>query len=265
MGTARIHTPLVADVHFSAKLAVMAVECGADKLRVNPGNIGGEKEISYVADCVKAHKIPVRVGANTGSIEPHFLQKYGRSAEALVGSALQNVEVFERRGVENIVVSVKASDVPLTVEAYTLLAKRCPYPLHTGDLGIMDEDGFVYFRQRIKRMIITSGYNVYPSQLENILEGNEAVRMACVIGVPDPYKMQKIKAFVMLREGYQPTEETKQKILAYCKKNIAKYAMPYDIEFRDSLPTTLVGKVAYRVLEEEEAAKRGEKLPQAVR
>ena len=137
--------------------------------------------------------------------------------------------------------------------------------LHTGDLGIMDEDGFVYFRQRIKRMIITSGYNVYPSQLENILEGNEAVQMACVIGVPDPYKMQKIKAFVMLREGYQPTEETKQKILAYCKKNIAKYAMPYDIEFRDSLPTTLVGKVAYRVLEEEEAAKRGEKLPQAVR
>ena len=137
--------------------------------------------------------------------------------------------------------------------------------LHTGDLGIMDEDGFVYFRQRIKRMIITSGYNVYPSQLENILEGNEAVQMACVIGVPDPYKMQKIKAFVMLREGYQPTEETKQNILAYCKKNIAKYAMPYDIEFRDSLPTTLVGKVAYRVLEEEEAAKRGEKLPQAVR
>ncbi len=129
---ARIHTPLVADVHFSAKLAVMAVECGADKLRVNPGNIGGEKEISYVADCVKVHKIPVRVGANTGSIEPHFLAKYGRSAEALVGSALENVAVFERRGVEDIVVSVKASDVPLTVEAYTLLAKRCPYPLHVG-------------------------------------------------------------------------------------------------------------------------------------
>ncbi len=137
--------------------------------------------------------------------------------------------------------------------------------LHTGDLGIMDEDGFIYFRQRIKRMIITSGYNVYPSQLENVLEGYEAVQMACVIGVPDPYKMQKIKAFVMLREGYEPTEETKQKILAYCKKNIAKYAMPYDIEFRESLPTTLVGKVAYRVLEEEEAAKRGEKQPQAVR
>ncbi len=130
--------------------------------------------------------------------------------------------------------------------------------LHTGDLGIMDEEGFIYFKQRIKRMIITSGYNVYPSQLENILDGFEAVQMSCVIGVPDPYKMQKIKAFVTLKAGYEPTEETKQSILAYCKKNIAKYAMPYDIEFRDSLPKTLVGKVAYRVLEEEELKKIAE-------
>lgn len=127
--------------------------------------------------------------------------------------------------------------------------------LHTGDLGTMDEDGFIYFKQRIKRMIITSGYNVYPSQIENILDGFESVQMSCVIGVPDPYKVQKVKAFVMLKSGYEPSEETKQNILAYCKKNIAKYAMPYDIEFRDSLPKTLVGKVAYRVLEEEELAK----------
>ena len=128
--------------------------------------------------------------------------------------------------------------------------------LHTGDLGYMDEDGFIYFKQRIKRMIITSGYNVYPSQLENVLEGCEAVHLACVIGVPDPYKMQKIKAFVVPNAGYQPDDSTRELILAHCKKNIAKYAMPYDIEFRESLPTTLVGKVAYRVLEEEEAAKR---------
>ncbi len=127
--------------------------------------------------------------------------------------------------------------------------------LHTGDLGTMDEDGFIYFKQRIKRMIITSGYNVYPSQIENILDGFESVQMSCVIGVPDPYKMQKIKAFVMLKAGYEPSEETKQNILAYCKKNVAKYAMPYDIEFRESLPKTLVGKVAYRALEEEELAK----------
>lgn len=131
--------------------------------------------------------------------------------------------------------------------------------LHTDDLGSMDDEGFIYFKQRIKRMIITSGYNVYPSQIENILDGYEAIQMSCVIGVPDPYKMQKVKAFVMLKPGYEKSEKTKEEILLYCKKNIAKYAMPYDIEFRDSLPKTLVGKVAYRVLEEEEAKKQGEK------
>ena len=128
----RVGVPVVADVHFSAKLAVLAVENGADKLRINPGNIGGEKEVALVADCVKAHHVPVRVGANTGSIEKKHLEKYGRSAEALVLSALQNVAVLERHGVEDIVVSVKASDVPLTVEAYTLLRQRCGYPLHLG-------------------------------------------------------------------------------------------------------------------------------------
>ena len=127
--------------------------------------------------------------------------------------------------------------------------------VYTGDLGVMDADGFVYFRGRRKRMIITSGYNVYPAQLENILEAHEAVQRCCIIGVPDSYKMQKVKAFVMLKPGFPATEETKQRILAHCRKNIAKYAMPYDIEFRENLPTTLVGKVAYRVLEDEELKK----------
>ena len=128
----RVGVPVVADVHFSAKLAVLAVENGADKLRINPGNIGGEREVARVADCVRAHHVPVRVGANTGSIEKEHLARYGRSAEALVLSALQNVAVLERHGVEDIVVSVRASDVPLTVEAYTLLRQRCGYPLHLG-------------------------------------------------------------------------------------------------------------------------------------
>lgn len=128
--------------------------------------------------------------------------------------------------------------------------------LHTGDLGYMDERGFIFFKQRIKRMIITSGYNVYPSQLENIIESHEAVQMSCVIGVKDPIKMQKVKAFVMLREGYEPNTETLESLREHCRKNIAKYAMPYDIEIRKMLPKTLVGKVAYRVLEEEEAAKQ---------
>ncbi len=127
--------------------------------------------------------------------------------------------------------------------------------VYTGDLGFMDEQGFIYFKGRIKRMIVTSGYNVYPAQLENILDAHELVRMSCIIGVPDPYKMRKIKAFVALKDGVEATDQTKQVLLDYCRKNIAKYAMPYDIEFRDALPTTLVGKVAYRKLEEEESAK----------
>ena len=129
---AKIHTPLVADIHFSPKLAVMAIENGANKVRINPGNIGGEKEIKYVADCIKSHKIPVRVGANTGSIEKNFLEKYGRCAEALVESALYNVGILEKFGVEDIAISVKASDVPLTVQAYRLLATKTQYPLHVG-------------------------------------------------------------------------------------------------------------------------------------
>lgn len=127
--------------------------------------------------------------------------------------------------------------------------------LHTGDLGTMDDEGFIYFRQRIKRMIVTSGYNVYPSQIENILDAHEAVRMSCVIGVRDPYKMQKVKAFVVLKDGYTPSDTLKEDLFEHCRRHIAKYALPYDIEFRDSLPQTLVGKIAYTTLEKEEAKK----------
>ena len=130
--------------------------------------------------------------------------------------------------------------------------------LHTGDMGYMDEEGFIYFKQRIKRMIVTSGYNVYPSQIENIIDAMEEVQMSCVIGVPDPYKIQKVKAFVQLRPGIVPSEEIKQKILAHCRDRIAKYAMPYDVEFREQLPKTLVGKIAYTVLEKEEAEKNAQ-------
>ena len=127
--------------------------------------------------------------------------------------------------------------------------------LHTGDLGCMDADGFVYFRQRLKRMIITSGYNVYPSQLENVIEGHNAVLCSCVIGVPDPYRIQKVKAFVVLKPEYRNSHnfgKIKDEIYKHCQNNIAKYAMPYEFEYRDELPRTLVGKVAYTVLEQEE-------------
>ena len=128
--------------------------------------------------------------------------------------------------------------------------------LHTGDLGTMDDDGFVYFRQRIKRMIISSGYSVYPSQLESAIEAHEDVLISCVIGVPDEYRVQRIKAFIVLRDGKEPTEEIKKSILEHCGKTIAKYAMPREFEYRKELPRTLVGKVAYIELEKEEAENR---------
>lgn len=131
--------------------------------------------------------------------------------------------------------------------------------VYTGDLGTMDAEGFIYFRGRAKRMIISSGYNIYPGQIENILDAHPLVQMSCVIGVPDPYKMQKVKAFVKLIPGADRIE-SKAILMAYCRKNIAKYAMPYDLEFREDFPKTLVGKVAYRILEEEEKEK--EKQPE---
>ncbi len=128
--------------------------------------------------------------------------------------------------------------------------------VYTGDLGTMDEEGFIYFKGRAKRMIISSGYNIYPAQLENIFDANELVQMSCVIGVPDSYRMHRPKVFVTLRPGVAANEETRKKIMDYAAKHIAKYAMPKELEFRETLPKTLVGKVAYRQLEEEEAAKR---------
>lgn len=135
-----IHIPIVADIHFNYRLAVSAIENGCDKVRINPGNIGSESNIKAVADCIKAHKIPVRVGSNTGSIEKEFLQKYGKGEKALVESALKSVGILEKYGVDDIVISVKASSVPLTVKAYTLLSEKTDYPLHIGVTEAGTED-----------------------------------------------------------------------------------------------------------------------------
>lgn len=129
--------------------------------------------------------------------------------------------------------------------------------VYTGDLGVMDNEGFIYFKGRAKRMIISSGYNIYPAQLENILDAHEKVQMSCVIGIPDQYRMQAVKAFITLKPGIHPSKEIEEELLRYCREHIAKYAIPKEIEFRDELPKTLVGKVAYRILEEEEEAKLG--------
>ncbi len=127
-----VKMPLVADIHFDYKLAIAALDGGADKIRINPGNIGSEERIAAVASALKQSHVPVRVGANTGSIEKEFLAKYGRSEVSLAESALKNVAILEKHGVENIVVSVKASDVALTVKAYEYIAAKTDYPLHLG-------------------------------------------------------------------------------------------------------------------------------------
>lgn len=125
--------PLVADIHFDHHLAIMAAENGIAKLRINPGNIGGEAHVRMLADCAKRHHIPIRIGVNSGSIEKDILAKYGEpTAEGMVESALQHARMLEKAGFEDIVLSMKASSVKLTIETYRLAAQRCDYPLHVG-------------------------------------------------------------------------------------------------------------------------------------
>ena len=125
--------PLVADIHFDHRLAIRAAENGIAKLRINPGNIGGEARVRELADFAKAHGIPIRIGVNSGSAEKELLDRYGGpTAECLVESALGHARLLEKAGFEDIVLSMKSSDVRLTIEAYRLAAKRCDYPLHVG-------------------------------------------------------------------------------------------------------------------------------------
>ncbi len=126
--------------------------------------------------------------------------------------------------------------------------------LYTGDLGKMDGDGYVYFSQRIKRMIVTNGYNVYPGRIENALDGLKEVEISCVIGVKDKKRMQRVRAYVVLNKGFAPTDGTRASIMKALEHRIAQYALPKEIIFREDLPKTLVGKVHYRLLEEEAAA-----------
>lgn len=128
----QVKIPLVADIHFDYRLAIKSIEGGADKIRINPGNIGGENNVKMVADALRANGVPVRVGSNTGSIDKEYLQKYGKNEISLAESALKNVRILEKHGVENIVVSVKASDVPLSIKAYEYVSQRTDYPLHLG-------------------------------------------------------------------------------------------------------------------------------------
>ena len=137
----RIHIPLVADIHFDYRLAIASIENGADKIRINPGNIGSPERVKAVVDKAKEHQIPIRVGVNSGSLEKHLLEKYGGvTAQGIVESALDKVHMIEDMGYDNLVVSIKSSDVLMCVEAHELVAKQCSYPLHAG----ITESGTVY-------------------------------------------------------------------------------------------------------------------------
>ncbi len=123
--------------------------------------------------------------------------------------------------------------------------------LHTGDVGSMDKDGFVYFKQRVKRIIISNGYNLYPSYIETIINSHPDVFTSTVIGIPHPKKVQVAKAYIVLKDGVKPSKDVEKSIRLHCEKNLARYSLPAVYEFRESLPKTLVGKVAYRELEKE--------------
>ena len=130
--------------------------------------------------------------------------------------------------------------------------------LHSGDIGCMDKDGFIQYKQRIKRMIVTSGYNVYPSQIEEVLESHPAVMDATVIGIPHPYKVEVAKAYIALNKGYSETQKLRDELLELCKKNLAHYSIPKEWEFRKALPKTIVGKVDFKKLQQENMEKRAE-------
>ncbi len=129
----QIHIPLVADIHFDHRLAMKSIEMGINKLRINPGNIGSEEKIAELIKMAKQYKIPIRIGVNSGSLEKEFLEKYaGVTAEGLVDSALKHIHILEKYDFNDIVISIKSSNVPLTIEAYSLLADKTDYPLHVG-------------------------------------------------------------------------------------------------------------------------------------
>lgn len=137
----QIHIPLVADIHFDYRLAIAAIENGADKIRINPGNIGNEERLRAVVEKAKEYQVPIRVGVNSGSLEKHLLEKYGGvTARGLAESALDKVRMIEEMGYDNLVVSIKSSDVIMCVKAHELIAEKCSYPLHVG----ITEAGTVY-------------------------------------------------------------------------------------------------------------------------
>ena len=129
--------------------------------------------------------------------------------------------------------------------------------LHTGDLGTMDEDGFFYFRMRLKRMIKCSGFNVYPTQVEEVLYQHRLVAQSCVVGIPDPVTGERVKAYIVLKDSSRENTGTAKALIEHCQERLIKWSCPREIEFRRDLPKTLIGKIDYKALVREHIASRG--------
>lgn len=246
--------------------SVTAVICGGDALTQTLRN----KVNSYLKSHGSDAKIRVGYGLTEGS-GAVCLSPENAFSDGIIGAPMPGTDIkivrsntFDRLPIgEEGEICISGPLVMmgyLNDEAETAQALRV-HPdgqlwLHTGDLGSLREDGFIYFEQRVKRMIISSGYNIYPTHLESVINSHEAVLTSTVIGIDHPYKGQVPKAFIVLKEGYKPGKRVEREIRELLERNIPIYALPVAYEFRDKLPQTLVGKVAFKKLEAEERNKK---------
>ncbi len=237
------------------------VFCGGDSLTVELK--------SKVDEFLKEHGAKIRIRQGYGLTEcvtASCLTPFDREKEGSIGLPLPDMKyAIVMPGTEDVLPPNMQGEIILTgptlmkgylknPEETAATLKKMPDGniwLYTGDLGHMDEEGFVFFSQRIKRMIITNGYNVYPGQLENVIDSVEEVSYCCVIGVKDERRGQRIRAYVVLRDGISESDDIKDKIMDALRKKIDSFALPREIVFRKELPKTLVGKVFYRQLEDE--------------
>ena len=183
----KISIPLVADIHFDYRLAIAAIENGADKLRFNPGNIGGEDRVRSLVACAKEHRVPIRIGVNAGSLEAELKQKFaGNTVQAMVESALRHVRILEREGFEEIVLSLKASDVRTTVEAYREISRLVDYPLHVGVTETGDkQSGIIKSAAGIGALLLEGiGDTIRVSLTDDPVREVEAgLRILCAVGL----------------------------------------------------------------------------------
>ena len=246
--------------------SVTAVICGGDALNQTLR----DKINNYLEDHGSSAKIRVGYGLTEGS-GAVCLSPENSFSDGIIGAPMPDTsfKIVKRDTFDQLHVGEEGEiciSGPLVMMGYlgddaeTAQALRLHDDgkiwLHTGDLGYQSDDGLIYFAQRLKRMIISSGYNIYPTHLESIINSHEGVLTSTVIGIDHPYKGQVPKAFIVLKEGYKPGKKIEKEIRELLERNVPIYALPTAYEFRDKLPTTLVGKVAFKKLEAEEKNKK---------